>query len=361
MPLTKNISVAELFKPVRGKSIFTRAYGDAHSGKFPVYSASLLAPLCCISTYDYNGTYLTWTTNGYGGRIQIISGKFSVNGDRGVLIPIGEVPPLPYVKHILEPILIDSAIGRRVDGRKNDYTKIGPEVVGQAILSLPVSTAGDLDFIQMDATAKKLTLIEQLRVEMQKHSDAISATEILIPPASDCATLSLGDETIFSMEIGERLLSGEGLSSGVPIYSANVFRPFTFVKTSNLKSFERDSIIWTIDNANFDWNIIPKGIVFATTDHCGRLLVKRDDLDPEYIYYFLQATRAQYGFDWSFRSSMGTIRALVTVDVPIDKEGNFDLAFQKALARRYRKLRALKRDTMSALSQLAKARALLAA
>jgi restriction endonuclease S subunit len=360
MPQTKNVSVGELFKPARGKSAYTRAYGDLNAGEFPVYSASLAAPLCFINTFDYNGTYLTWTANGYGGRIQIISGKFSVNGDRGVLIPLIEVPPLPYIKHILEPALMDAAIGRKVDGKKNDYTKVGPEVVRETVLSFPILESGELDLDKMKETAKKLTLIEQLKIEMQEQSEAISAAEIFIAPTGKYATVSLGNEAVFSMEVGTRLLSGDGLAAGVPIYSANVFRPFSFVKDSNLKSFDRDSIIWTIDNANFDWNLIPKGTVFATTDHCGRLQVKRDDLDPEYIYYFLQAARAQYGFDWSFRSSMGTMAALVTVDIPVDAKGNFDLSAQRALAMRYRRLAALKRDTSLALNQLVRAKPLLA-
>jgi type I restriction enzyme M protein len=360
MPQTKNIEVGELFTPVRGKSIYTRAYGDKNAGEYPVYSASLTAPLCFINSYDFDGEYLTWTANGYGGRLQIISGKFSVNGDRGVLVPKMIVPPLYYLKHILEPTLISAAVGRVVEGRRNDYTKVGPKVVEQAILTLPITPGGKLDFPKMIETADKVSAIERLQEGMKRHLEEIDETEVYIPLTGKYVSVSLGDANLFSMEIGERLLRDEGLTEGIPIYSAHVFKPFAFVKTTNLSSFDRDSILWSIDNANFDWNIIPKGIVFATTDHCGRLQAKTDDLDPEYIYHFLQATRAQYGFDWSFRSSMGTMRALVTVDIPLDAKGKFDRAAQRALAKRYRQLAALKRDTILILSQLAKAKPILA-
>ncbi|MFX8215032.1 hypothetical protein ABTL18_19415, partial [Acinetobacter baumannii] len=91
----------------------------------------------------YEGTFLTWTTNGYGGRIQVISGKFSINGDRGIFLPKNKViPNLNYIKHILEPILVDLAVGRVVEGKKNEYTKLGPEVARKATLRLPIKESG---------------------------------------------------------------------------------------------------------------------------------------------------------------------------------------------------------------------------
>ena len=38
-----------------------------------------------IDTYDYDGRYMTWFTNGFVGTILVLEGKFFVNGDRGVL------------------------------------------------------------------------------------------------------------------------------------------------------------------------------------------------------------------------------------------------------------------------------------
>ena len=98
MAKTKIFSVSDFFEPVRGKSIYTRTYADNNSGPYPVYSASLAGPLCHIDTFDYEGTFLTWTTNGYGGRIQVISGKFSINGDRGIFLPKNKV--IPYLYYI---------------------------------------------------------------------------------------------------------------------------------------------------------------------------------------------------------------------------------------------------------------------
>ncbi len=359
MSAPKNFLVREIFQPCRGKSVYTKAYGEAHPGEYPVYSASLAAPLCYTDTYDFDGTYLTWTTNGYGGRVQMIAGKFSVNGDRGVLKPLKKDLPLQYVKHILEPLLIEAAVGRRVDGRKNDYTKISPEAVGGTVVTFPATQDGEPDTDAMAKAASTLTKIEQLQASLKKQSEQIGDAEVSLALPDNCLTLSLGDQKFFTLEIGERLLRKDSLKSGVPSYSANPFKPLGYVAKSSLVSFEKDSILWGIDG-NFDWNLIPKGTEFDITDHCGRLQIKVPDLDPEYVFHVLQATRLRYGFDRVFRASLGNVRALVTVAVPADASGQPDLEAQGLLAARYRKLATLKADTVKTLSALSKAKLSLA-
>ena len=47
-------------------------------------------------------------------------------------------------------------------------------------------------------------------------------------------------------------------------------------------------MIWGIDG---DWmvNIIPAGVPFYPTDHCGVLRIKTEKILPEYMMYALQA------------------------------------------------------------------------
>lgn len=334
--------------------MFTRAYAESNPGIYPVYSASLTAPLCHISTYDYDGTYLTWTTNGYGGRMQVIFGKFSINGDRGILLPKDDsIPDLNYIKHVLEPILVDQAVGRIVDGKKNEYTKVSPEIVSESAISLPVNEDGKPNLAKMCEVAKKIQRIELLQNTLQKYQEEIATTEVLIECKSPFTTLSLGDEKYFSLSIGERVLKKHSCEHGVPVYSANVNAPFAYIRHPNLSDFEQDSLIWGIDGI-FGWNRIPRGIEFASTDHCGRVQIKLKALDPEYVFYFLQATRLEYGFDRVFRANLENVRNLITVKIPIDKNGQFSLTRQKEIAKRYRELNELKKKTAQILDSLCK-------
>jgi hypothetical protein len=82
-----DVAIGDLFIGKNGRAVFVKDYLDKHPGKHPVYSASLEQPFGHVDTYDYDGdeyggSLLTWVMNGYGGRVQEISGKFSANRDR---------------------------------------------------------------------------------------------------------------------------------------------------------------------------------------------------------------------------------------------------------------------------------------
>ncbi|TGE04645.1 restriction endonuclease subunit S [Hymenobacter fodinae] len=353
MATLKNFAVEELFTPTRGKSKYTRGYADKHPGEYPVYSAALEAPLCYIDHYDYDGTYLTWTANGYGGRIQIKSGKFSINGDRGILIPVNEDHPnLDYIKYFLQPVLIGQAVGRVVDGKKNEYTKVGPEVVANSIITLPVNEEDNIDHDAIHEKGEKIKQILALQDSMKKQVEQLDDAEIVIEVNEPSKTINLGDTQYFTLSIGDRVLIKDGLGEGVPAYSANVKVPISYIAESNLSDFDRPSILWGIDNTLFFYNIIPENVVFATTDHCGRALINVPDLDAEYVYYYLQATRLEYGFDRVFRSSLENMRSIVEIKVPLDEKGNFSLKRQKEIAERYKRANALKESIIEKLDVL---------
>ena len=66
---TEIYKLQDLFEIDRGKSKYTKKYGDINKGDYPVYSASNNAPLTFINTYDFDGKFLTWATNGFAGYI----------------------------------------------------------------------------------------------------------------------------------------------------------------------------------------------------------------------------------------------------------------------------------------------------
>lgn len=71
----------------RGK-VYSRPYITAHAGNYPVYSSQTAndGELGRISTYDYDGEYLTWTTDGaYAGTIFHRKGKFSITNVCGLI------------------------------------------------------------------------------------------------------------------------------------------------------------------------------------------------------------------------------------------------------------------------------------
>lgn len=177
-----DLAVGDLFVGRNGRAVFVKDYLDKHPGEFPVYSASLEKPFGHVETFDYEGTYLTWVMNGYGGRVQEVSGKFSANRDRGVLMPRDgvKVPDMTYLRYAMEPVFVVAAVGRRVEGRRNDYTKLYPDDAMSQRIQVPVDRHGNLDYAKMEELGAKLRRIEAAQAEVRRALEEVLAARVTI-------------------------------------------------------------------------------------------------------------------------------------------------------------------------------------
>ncbi len=167
--------------------------------------------------------------------------------------------------------------------------------------------------------------------------------------------LSLNDGRYFELAIGKRHLKEEifGTTDGIPVYSANVVKPFGYVKESNVSDFEHDYVLWGIDG-DFMFNAIPKGMQFATTDHCGSIKILDPAVVPEYLLYQLELQGHALGFDRGLRASLANMRRVV-VRFPVKGDGAIDREAQLALVEKFlavRRLKARLKEEAEALSQL---------
>jgi hypothetical protein len=351
------VPIGDLFEGRNGHPKFIQDYLDAHPGAYPVYSASLTQPFGHVDTYDYDGTYLTWVMNGYGGRVQELAGRFSANRDRGVFVPREgvQIPDLTYLRLAMEPQLVAAAVGRRVDGRLNEYTKIYPGTAEDVSISLPVTGSGEFDYGRMAEIGERLRRVEAAQKNVERAREPLERATFVLEVPEPAATLTLGDDAAFVLSIGTRVLTTELTAGGVPVYSANALTPFGHVEKSNLAKFDRPSLLWGIDG-NFDWNFLPAGHAFATTDHCGRLQVVDDRIDPEYVFTYLKFTRERYGFDRVFRASLRNMKADVSVVVPLGDDGEPSLDRQRQLTAEWKEREAAQAAALSALDDVLKAR-----
>lgn len=127
--------------------------------------------------------------------------------------------------------------------------------------------------------------------------------------------IRLSDKNIFDLSIGKRVLNKQLKQNGnIPVYSANVFKPFGYIDKLLFEDFNKSSVIWGIDG---DWmvNSIDKNILFYPTDHCGFLRLKKENIFIEkYVAYALQQAGIEYGFSRNKRASIDRIE---TIKIPI--------------------------------------------
>lgn len=144
--------------------------------------------------------------------------------------------------------------------------------------------------------------IKQLREYREnKYSEIISSSKIKV---------RLADSDIFEISIGKRVLKGDIKDDGkVPIYSANVFKPFGYIDKHLLEDYNVPSVLWGIDG---DWmvNSLSIGKAFYPTDHCGVLRVKNDKIDTGLLAYILNEEGKNLEFSRTKRASIERIKGI---------------------------------------------------
>ena len=164
----------------------------------------------------------------------------------------------------------------------------------------------------------------------------------------------LGDDSLFSLCIGKRVLKRDCVDAGIPCISANVHDVFGYITESGLMPhFDVPSLTWGIDG-NFDWSLIPSEYPFHPTDHCGVLRVLAKDIDPEYLYRALCATRHRHGFDRTYRANLVNV-SRVSVEIPVRDDGSFDLQFQREIAAKYAEIEGRQKEAVERLRKIADA------
>ena len=176
------LPLSELFDTIKGKSKYTKKYGNLHSGPYPVYSASSQGTLTHLDTYDYDGRYMTWSTNGFAGTILILDGKFSINGDRGILVPKNGRQDLDfdYMKFTLEPIFRELAKGRKGDNGEDEFTKLYPSMLNDIMVPIPVDGEGNISLSLQKEIAQKFISAQNSQKEIIEKLDALISKKISI-------------------------------------------------------------------------------------------------------------------------------------------------------------------------------------
>ena len=130
--------------------------------------------------------------------------------------------------------------------------------------------------------------------------------------------VKLSKNECFDISIGRRILSSEiDEQFEIPVYSANVFKPFGKINKLHIEDFSVPSVLWGIDG---DWqvNVIPENVKFYPTDHCGVLRIKRNQHEPKYVAWVLYEVGVHQGFKRNYRASIDRIEALTLLLPPYE-------------------------------------------
>lgn len=361
--IIKNVKLTELVDPVRGNSLYTKEYGDRQKGDYPVYSASNTTPLTTINTYDYDGEYLTWSTNGFGGFLRVIDGKFSVNGDRGLLIPKKGVDiDIWYLKYALQPLLRESAKGRRGDRGKNEFTKVPLATIKKVTIDIPVDSEGKFDIVAQRSLIKKYRIIESLQSYVKTQISELNDTAINVPVLSESITLTIGNIFDLEKKTNTSHFTKQFVDSNkgnIPVYSASkedqaVTYGFVRDNIPGIQYFE-DILTWNIDGS-VGKAFFRKGRFSLSEKVIPLILQKKWEglIDYDFIKYSLEEKAVENGFGFSNKAGKTRIKD-IEINLPKKQVSGIDMPDideQKRLAEKYEQAYVLKKDFVDKLQDM---------
>lgn len=149
------------------------------------------------------------------------------------------------------------------------------------------------------------------------------------PPQQGWEKAKLGDKSIFELKIGKRVLDSELHAQGkIPVYSANVLKPFGFIDKELLENYDKESVLWGIDG---DWMVgfMPKNTPFYPTDHCGVLSVKEDKGKAKIVQFALENEGAKFGFSRTLRASIERVEGLKIPLPPLNEQEKISSCIEK--------------------------------
>lgn len=360
----ENVPLIKIVDPVRGNSLYTKEYGEKHKGEYAVFSASNSRPLSHIDSYDYDGEFLTWATNGFGGFIKVLNGRFSVNGDRGVLkIKPGVSVDVEYLRYALEPILRSLAKGRKGDRGKNEFTKVPMAVIKKALVPMPIDPSGAYDLAEQKNLVKKYRSIEVLRTYLSSEAASLEETAIDIPVLKNSLLLSIGQ--IFDLDVRTNFSSFtkqfvDQHKGNIPVYSASKDESSTGygMVADNLPdiAYFEDTLTWNIDGS-VGKAFFRKGR-FTLSEKVIPLVLKKEWeglIDDGFVKYALEEKAVEGGFDFTKKAGKSRIKD-IEIEFPktTDSKGNPvpDYDEQKRLAQKYRDVYELKSQVVSELREI---------
>lgn len=176
------VRVTDLFTPVGGEMLYSKAWAKKNQGDIPLYSGTTTGEYAWVNVADYNGEYLTWCIDGLAGYIMYHKGAFSITCHRGILIRNDNCMnvDLKYIKYILEPIFRKRKKGRVGDLGKNEYTSLKPIAIKRMkdTIPIPLSKDGTYDLEKQKILASRYEQIEEIKRGL--YQKITELTEIII-------------------------------------------------------------------------------------------------------------------------------------------------------------------------------------
>lgn len=271
----------------RGR-VMSKSYIAANEGEYPVYSSQtenegILGTIC---TFDYDGEYLTWTTDGANaGSVFYRNGKFSITNVCGLLDVQDDVVNtkfLYYVLVVVAPKFVNKGMGN---------PKLMSNVMGRISIPIPplpvqCEIVRILDNFTALTSALTSALTAELTAQRKRYSGLLNSLLSYEGRDAQDGVLwkKLGD--IVGIKRGVRVVKAQlDDTSEYPVYQ-NSLSPLGYYNNSNCDA-NKTFLITAGAAGEIGYSYIP----FWAADDCYYFDCDESILIERYLYYALKTSQ----------------------------------------------------------------------
>ena len=299
----------ELFKISRGR-VMSKEYLRDNAGNYPVYSSQTVnnGQIGKIATFDFDGEYLTWTTDGANaGTIFYRNGKFSVTNVCGLLKATSNKIDPKFAYYILSVNMknyVSSGMGN---------PKLMSNVAEKIKIPIPPIAIQE-EIVKILDTFTTLEAELEAELEARKKQYIFYRDSLLSFEGKDVEWKKLGDLTsLITKGTTPKTYSQSGVSfvktesfDGTQIDRSRLsyvddHTHRTFLKRSIL---EKDDILITIAGATIGKVVIvPEEILPANTNQALAIIRLNKDVNTKFVFYIM---RSNYMINYINQSVKGS-------------------------------------------------------
>ncbi len=317
--------ISDIAKISRGK-VMSKEFLKENAGEYPVYSSQTEndGKLGSITTYMFDGEFLTWTTDGANaGTVFFRSGKFSITNVCGIIDNTSEDVDTKYLYYVLNreaPGYVNSGMGN---------PKLMSNVMERIKLPIPplevqreiVRVLDSFALLTAELTANLTAELTARKKQYEFYRDELFSVKETIPiiKLADIATEFYRGSGIKRDEVTEDGIPCVRYGEIYTTYNTWFDKCVSHTKIDCVQSpkyFENGDILFAITGESVE--DIAKSVAYVGHEKClagGDIVVMKHNQNPRYLAHVLATTEVR------MQKSKGKVKSkVVHSNVPAIKE-----------------------------------------
>ncbi|QLH04208.1 hypothetical protein C5F49_01945 [Nitrosopumilus oxyclinae] len=321
-------------------------------GNIPIYSANVFKPRYFLKesnlkNFDYPS--VLYGIDSYFDLNFIPAKQIFGNTDHCGRIEILDDAIFPeYLIHQLEIKKSELGFGRTLRANLGN--------MGTITIEIPEKEDGTFDIDKQKELSKKYVFLKKMKENLESERKELDEISIEIP--TDGKTISKTISEIYEFEKTQSKMTKELCNSHkgtIPVYGCSYSETEVLghIKkdVKNVKYF-KDALTWN-RNGSVGKFFVRKGVFCTNEDH-RVLKLKRGygkKIHAPFMKYLLENEVKKLGF--TFTQKLGaTNLETISINIPVDKSGKFDIKKQKELAKQYNKIYEIKNKMIQEIDDI---------